>query len=308
MRKRRRIIALSAQAGLLDTVQSNSVSSQSIQPQKKRRIVTNQLNDLTGTEWIRETTSVWFQKGLGREHPHAQIEREHPAPFSFQDIMRLVKFFTKSGDVVIDPFAGVMSTLKACALTGRKGIGIELIDHWVDLGKRRLNEELPSPPLNQTIIRGDARIELRKLTSNSADYFVSSPPYWQILTKRPDHKTKRERLANGYATKYSDDPRDLGNITDYHSFLEELVICFRECLRILKPQKYASIIVSDFRHNSTYTAYHADVIKLMETIGFYMKGITILVQNSKSLYPYGYPNAYVPNIHHQYILNFQKGK
>lgn len=266
------------------------------------------MNNLTGTEWIRETTSVWFQKGLGRDHPHAQIEREHPAPFSFQDIMRLVKFFTKEGDLIIDPFAGVMSTLKACALTGRRGIGIELIEHWAELGEQRLNEELPSPAVHQTIIKGDARIELTQLASESIDYLVTSPAYWRILGKQPDHKMKRERLGNGFATKYSDDPRDLGNISDYRSFLEQLEICFRECLRILKPQKYASIIVSDFRHNSTYTAYHADVINLMETIGFVLKGITILVQNSKSLYPYGYPNAYVSNIHHQYILNFQKGK
>jgi DNA modification methylase len=277
-------------------------------PTAKKRVRINTLNDLTGTEWIRETTSVWFQKGLGRDHPHAQIEREHPAPFSFQDIMRLVKFFTKANDMVIDPFAGVMSTLKACALTGRRGIGIELIDHWAELGERRLREELPSPRHTQTIIRGDARIELRKFSSELADYLVTSPPYWQILGKRPDHKMKKERLGNGFATKYSDDPRDLGNISDYHSFLDELAICFRECFRILKAQKYASVIVSDFRHNSTYTPYHADVIYMMNQIGFALKGITILVQNAKSVYPYGYANAYVPNIHHQYILNFQKGK
>ncbi len=285
-----------------------SVSSPSFQLQKKQRIVVNRLNDLTGTEWIKETTSVWFQKGLGKDHAYAQIERQHPAPFSYQDIMRLVKFFTKSGDLVIDPFAGVMSTLKACALTERRGIGIELVEHWAKLGERRLKEELPFPPVHQTIVRGDARIELPKLASDSGDYLVTSPPYWQILGKRPDHKMKRERLGNGFATKYSDDPRDLGNIADYHFFLEQLTICFRECLRILKPQKYASIIVSDFRHNSTYTAYHADVINLMESIGFATKGITILVQNAKTLYPYGYSSAYVPNIHHQYILNFQKGK
>ena len=269
----------------------------------------NSLNDLTGTEWIKETTSVWFQKGLGKNHPHAQIERQHPAPFSFQDVMRLVMFFTKAGDLVIDPYAGVMSTLKACALSKRRGIGIELVERWAELGERRLREELPSRPDNQTIIVGDSRIELKKLASESANYLVTSPPYWKILSKRADHKTKRERLDNGFATKYSNDPRDLGNIADYPLFLEQLEICFSECFRILKPKSYASIIVSDFRHNSTYTAYHADVVKLMEeNIGFALKGITILVQNSKSLYPYGYPNAYVPNIHHQYILNFQKGK
>lgn len=183
-----------------------TLATETSAPLEKKRTHVNNLNDLTGTEWIRETTSVWFQKGLGKEHPHAQIERQHPAPFSFQDIMRLVKFFSKNNDLVIDPFAGVMSTLKACVLTGRRGIGIELIERWAKLGEQRLNEELPTPPLDQTVIIGDARNELRKLPSNLADYLVTSPPYWQILGKRPDHKTKRERLENGFATKYSDDP------------------------------------------------------------------------------------------------------
>lgn len=75
---------------------------------------------------------------------------------------------------------------------------------------------------------------------------------------------------------------------------------------VLKKGKYASIIVSDFRRNSTFFPYHADVIEPMEGVGFKLKGITILYQNSKSVYPYGYPYAYVPNIHHRYVLNFQK--
>lgn len=268
----------------------------------------NRLNNLTGKEWIQETCSVWFQKGLGKNHPHAKIEQLHPAPFSFQDIARLICFFTKTGNRVLDPFCGVASTLKACALTGREGIGIELISIWAELGQKRLQEELPTSlsSLKQQIIIGDARTELVKLPSESFDYIVTSPPYWKILGKKPDHKMKRERISNGYATKYSDNKLDLGNIAAYSTFLNELSVCFKECYRVLRKGKYASIIVSDFRHNSTYQAYHIDIINIMGTCGFKLSGITVLVQNSKSLYPYGYPYAYVPNIHHQYILNFQK--
>ena len=38
----------------------------------------NKLNDLTGKEWLPETKSFFYQKGLGSKHPHAQIERQHP--------------------------------------------------------------------------------------------------------------------------------------------------------------------------------------------------------------------------------------
>jgi hypothetical protein len=46
--------------------------------------------------------------------------------------------------------------------------------------------------------------------------------------------------------------------------------------------------------------------KEVQKVGFSLEGITILVQDSKNLYPYGMPYAFVSNIHHQYILIFRK--
>ena len=57
----------------------------------------NKLNDLTGKDWLPETKSFFYQKGLGANHPEAQIEKLHPAPYSFQDISHLINFFTKKG-------------------------------------------------------------------------------------------------------------------------------------------------------------------------------------------------------------------
>lgn len=41
---------------------------------------------------------------------------------------------------------------------------------------------------------------------------------------------------------------------------------------------------------------------------FQLKGIKVLIQNAKKLFPYGYPFSYVENIHHQYVLILQKPK
>ena len=71
----------------------------------------NTLNELTAREWISETVSVWRQKGLGKGHPDTQIEKQHPAPFSYTDVARLIRFFSKSGQTVLDPFVGIGSTL-----------------------------------------------------------------------------------------------------------------------------------------------------------------------------------------------------
>jgi len=270
----------------------------------------NTLNDLSSKEWVAETVSVWIQKGLGANHEDAKIERQHPAPFSFTDVSRLIRFFTKSGQTVLDPFVGVGSTLKACAIENRQGIGFELNPRYVELTKQRLEKEvrtLFSTTNSQDIQTGDARLLVKNLEENSVDFVVTSPPYWNILHKQ-DHKVKQERIANNLDTQYSDDELDLGNIQEYDKFLEELSAILGDCSRPLKPKKYMAIIVSDFRDKSKYVMFHADLARSLQMYGLELKGISILYQRHKRIFPYGYPFAYVPNIHHQYILILQNIK
>ena len=270
----------------------------------------NRLNELTAKEWIVETISVWNQRGLGAGHPDAKIERQHPAPFSFTDVGRLIRYFTKSGEVVLDPFVGVGSTLKACAVDRRKGVGIELNPQFVALSRERLEKEIGdmfSSVEDQQVIEGDARDVLPTLDAESVDFVVTSPPYWSIL-KKEDHKVRQERLANGLATDYGVDPRDLGNIDDYDEFLDVLTGMLGECTRVLKHGKYMAIIVSDFRDKSRYIMFHADLARSLEKVGLEMRGLKVLFQRHKKVFPYGYPYSYVPNIHNQYILILQKPK
>ena len=271
----------------------------------------NQLNDLTAREWIPETISVWVQRGLGAGHADAQIERQHPAPFSFTDVGRLIRFFTKRGGVVLDPFVGIGSTLKACALEGRVGIGIELNPTFAELTRRRLASEVRdmfASVATQQLLEGDARDVLPTLASESVDFVVTSPPYWGILKKKADHKVKQERLANGLATNYGEDGRDLGNIQSYPAFLADLISILSQCARTLKRGKYMALVVSDFRDKSRYIMFHADLARDLETHGLEMRGLKVLYQRHKKIFPYGYPYSYVPNIHNQYILILQKAK
>jgi DNA modification methylase len=139
----------------------------------------NSLNDLSSVEWLPETISVWTQRGLGAGHPDAKIEREHPAPFSFTDVSRLIRFFTRPGGVVLDPFLGVGSTSKACALEGRKSIGFELNPRYAELAVKRLRTEvrdLFSNKLDQDVRVGDARDLVRDVSDDSIDFIVTSPP------------------------------------------------------------------------------------------------------------------------------------
>lgn len=275
----------------------------------------NKLNSLTGSEWMPLTKSFTYQKGLGSKHPHAQIERQHPAPFSFQDIAQLIVFFTKPGMTVLDPFGGVGSTAKAAAANDRKAISIELQQRWHDLAIERLETEVgPGCAAEHKLINEDSKLALRRLETESVDFMVTSPPYWGILNKKADHKVKKERIAHNLATNYSDnDPNDLANVEDYESFLEILVNDFiLPSARVLRTGKYLCMVVSDFRSKSNFVSFHSDLIQLLngtpvpEGGKLSLQGVKVLLQNHKSLLPYGYPFAYVENIHHQYILIFRK--
>ena len=273
----------------------------------------NTLNDLTGKEWLPETKSYFFQKGLGADHPDAQIEKLHPAPYSFQDIEKLILFFTKKGMTVLDPFGGVASTAKACELTNRSCISIELSEKYHNLSIQRLETEVAEGASKKLkLINGDSCIILPTLEANSVDFMVTSPPYWGILNKQ-DRKVIENRVANNLDTKYSESEQDLGNVADYKEFLDILTNkIFMQCARILRNGKYMAIVVSDFRDKGEYISFHSDLIQLLNHAKIagggelVLQGTKILVQNHKSLLPYGYPASYVENIHHQYVLLFKK--
>lgn len=272
--------------------------------------MSNTLNDLSSKEWLPETVTVFAQKGLGAGSSEAQIEKQHPAPYSYQDVARHIRFFTKEGDYVLDPFVGVGSTLKAAATENRRGLGVELNPKYAELSRLRIEIELPllSEYKNkQETICGDSLAVLKTIEDNTFDFVITSPPYWNILDT-VDSKAK-QREAEDLDTKYSDNDNDLANIGDYQEFLVKLTEVFIECARVLKNGKYIAIVVSDFRKSEKYYMFHSDLAAMLEQrSSFVLKGIKILYQRHKSIFPYGYPFSFVPNVHHQYVLILRNEK
>ncbi|MCS6876497.1 MAG: DNA methyltransferase, partial [Aquificaceae bacterium] len=252
---------------------------------------------LDGKEWIKRTKSVWFSEAPKRD----PLKVQHPATFSEKDIKKLIEFFTKPKEVVLDPFLGSGTVAVVCRDTGRRCIGIELYQEWLNMAKERVgifNSDI-------RLIQGDAIEELRKLEEECVDYIITSPPYWGIL-KKIDHKAKRERLSKNLAINYGQHEKDLSLIESYDDFLNAIEKHFAEYYRVLKRGRYVSIVVSDFRHKDRYYMFHSDAGSRLERVSFLLQGLIILVQDNKHLYPYGYPTTFVPNINHQFILIARK--
>jgi hypothetical protein len=77
---------------------------------------------------------------------------------------------------------------------------------------------------------------------------------------------------------------------------------FGELVRVLRPGRYAVVIVRDAYQGGRYQFVGADLAQRAETVGLVPKGDLIWHQAGTRLRPYGYPRVFVPNIAHQHIL------
>jgi DNA modification methylase len=65
----------------------------------------------------------------------------HPAPFPVELPEQLIRLYTYAGDLVLDPFMGSGSALVAAARLGRRYVGYDLDDRYVEIARRRVAEE-----------------------------------------------------------------------------------------------------------------------------------------------------------------------
>ncbi len=286
----------------------------------------NELNELAGDEWLYFTKSLWttaYPSELG----HA-ARKAHGANKPPRLMARLIEFFSRSGDLVLDPFAGVGGTLLGAAIArgGRRALGFELDPRWIevyesvvrDLSAERDGAGPPLPdlgpsdpggartfdPSRSQILLGDAVRLLDALETGSIDFVATDPPY------NPQLKLTMAggRLAQSFANRrtdyamISDDPADLANSASYDEFLERMGLIFGKLRRVLRDGRYAAVIVRDAYQDGRYRFTGADLAGRAASAGFVPKGDLVWYQAGTRLRPYGYPRAFVPNIVHQHIL------
>ena len=263
----------------------------------------NTLNDLDGRSWLLLTKSFW----ISESSPQDKAAYKHPAPFMIKDVEKLISLFTKKGMTVLDPFVGSGTTLIAASNLGRKGLGIDLNEEYHQLYQERLSGNKVSQDCKYIV--GDSLEVLENIPT--VDYIVTSPPYHNIL--RNNSKGTRNNTGKNYRMSardgveyYSELKNDLGNYDHYEDFLKALKAIMEKAYRCLLNKKYASIIISDFTVDKKEICVQADIVKLMQEVGFHFVGTTVLMQTVKPLYPFGYPYAYKINHHHQNIINFRK--
>lgn len=267
----------------------------------------NKLNDLTGKEWLKLTKSFWVSEKCKDD----KIALKHPAPFMIKDTKKLISLFTKKGMNVFDPFLGSGTTVAASVMLGRKGYGIDLSEEYISLSKERF-KNLKLSEKDYSIILGDSTKKIDIFEDEFFDYIVTSPPYHNILKNkagglRSDNSEKGYRNGARQGIEYySDNPNDLGNQKTFDDFIKLLSKIMKKCYKKLKTGKYCTLVISDFTVDKKEVCVQSYIVNMMEKIGFEFVGTTVLLQNNKPLYPFGYPFAYKINHHHQNMITFKK--
>jgi len=306
---------------------------------KPRKHARNQLNDLTGTEWIK-FTKTWFELESESHPQQAPIEPSrswlivdspryhrnrptelHPARYPEELVREFIQYFTKAGEWVLDPFAGSGATLVAALETGRNSVGIELAARYAAIAGKRVSQG--SPQGAACVQTGDARhladpafwqgeappgLPMGEEGLPVFDFVMTSPPYWDMLhhSRGGVESTHKRRAKKGLDTAYSDDPADLGNMDSYEEYLRQLCGILAEAGRLLRPERYLVVVAQNLRAPDGSIVTLAWDIQRELGRALQFQGERIWCQNSKRLGIWGYPRVFVPNYHHHYCLIFRR--
>ena len=286
----------------------------------------NTLNELSGEEWLYFTKSVWgtaYPSELGHG-----LRKQHGANKPPRLMARLIEFFTVTGELVLDPFAGVGGTLLGAAIARgpRRALGLEIEPRWVrvyeslvhdlaaerdgrgpvvaDIGNSDPGGERGFDPSGLEMRLGDSLALLPKIESDSIDFIATDPPYNIQLPVTMSGGKLAEQHANR-RTDYAmvtDHIGDLANSADYATYLDRMQEVFAQLVRVLRPNRYAAVIVRDAYQEGRYIFTGSDLADRATRAGFAVKGDVIWYQAGTRLRPYGYPHTFVPNISHQHVL------
>jgi len=83
----------------------------------------NHINCLTPKEWIQSQVAIWE---FSYEKRDVRDKNIHPAVFPIALPARCIKLFTHEGELVLDPFVGIGTTLVAAQDLNRNAVGFDL--------------------------------------------------------------------------------------------------------------------------------------------------------------------------------------
>ncbi len=234
------------------------------------------------------------EKDLGRELGNQEFIRDHYTDPRGEDGTSLAKnsisvfdpmlcelvyrWYSGSGQLVLDPFAGGSVRGIVAAKLGRSYIGIDLSADQVEANREQADQILATSGAGDpfpTWIDGDARHTPQLLAGDSefnlpaggveADLLFTCPPYFNL-------------------ERYSEDERDLSAAPSWPDFLTGYQEALMAAASVLSHDRFAVIVVGDVRDKSgRLLPLTAETIRIMEQAGLSLYDQAIFVTPVGSL-------------------------
>jgi DNA modification methylase len=195
----------------------------------------------------------------------------HPAVFPISLPSHFIKLLTHKGELVLDPFVGIGTTLVAAQDLDRNAVGFDLKEKYVEIAKSRLNQSRLTQNSRQIAIVDDAHNIPKYLEKEAVSLCITSPPYANMLAHERLNKSIRGNLRRNKhflkVQQYSDNPLDLGTMSheQYAKALEEI---YSGILPLMRPKAHCIINVNDVWENNKRIPTHVYVIEALTRAGF----------------------------------------
>jgi DNA modification methylase len=266
------------------------------------------INCLTAKDWVKSQVGIWEFFYEKRDVRDKEI---HPAVFPIALPAKCIQLFTHKGELVLDPFAGIGTTLVAAQDLSRNAVGFDLCDKYVDFTKKRLGQKRLVDS-QQTAVCDDAHNIPQYLEEGTVSLCVTSPPYAHMLNKPRLNKSmradKREDKHFMTVQQYSQDPKDLGTM-NHDKYAEALTEIYTGIFPLMKKRGHCVININDVWWENKRIPTHVFVIKALEKAGFELRNI--LIWDKRNLVNgvgiFGWPSNFIKlGATFEYILDFWK--
>jgi len=255
----------------------------------------NHISCVTAKEWVKGMVTIQEFYYEGRDIRDKNI---HPAVFPIALPAHFIRLLTHKGELVLDPFVGVGSTLVAAQDLERNAIGFDLQQKYVDISMKQLSQSRLHETAHQIAIADDAGNIPYYLREETVSLCITSPPYPHFLTHRRRNKSIRGDLReNEHYLKiqqYSDDPRDLGRM-DHESYARALTDIYRGVLSLMRPKAHCIVNVNDLWENNARYPTHIYVIDALTKAGFELRNTFIWDKRNlvNQVGIFGWPNNFI---------------
>ncbi len=227
--------------------------------------MTKPINEIDISRW-REyeeilTDSLWL---LGRRDNSGAHTSQYWGNFVPQIPRQAMLRFTRSGEVVIDPFAGMGTTLIEAQRLGRHCIGVELNPSVAEQARQHIQQE-PATWVKWELIVGDSRApetacavaeQLQRWGFDYAQLLLLHPPYHDII-------------------RFSDDPRDLSNMPTTDQFCDSFEQVVANFAPLLEPKRFLVLVIGDKYQRGEWVPLGFYAMERVRKHGFRLKSICV---------------------------------